>query len=153
MAHKTWLSRVAGDDTTNAVATRAGIYTATLSKQLARGKLSPENIIAIARAYRAPILDSLVACGIITEAEAAIKNRLGLEEALHEATDDHLLRELLRRVDDEGSLQHPALVTPLDERHSSMRAYGYGAHVTDLGTMPYAASDRGSIDIDQDTSE
>ena len=46
-----WLSAVSQGDSRNMVATKAGLYAATLNKQVARGHLSPEVVVAIARAY------------------------------------------------------------------------------------------------------
>lgn len=122
MEHNEWLARVAGEDSTNAIATTAGIYTATLAKQIKRGRLSPEVIISIARGYKSPVLDALVSCEYITAEEAGLKERIGLEDALQGANDEQLLRELLRRVDEEGSLEHPTLVQPVDSDHPAMRA-------------------------------
>ena len=120
MQHTEWLSKITGTDTTNAIATKANIYTATLSKQIKRARLSPEIVIAIARAYQAPTLDALVSCGYLTETEAALKDRFGLAEALRDATDEQLLRELLRRVDTDGKLNHPTLTAPLDDTHPAL---------------------------------
>ena len=130
MEHSKWLARVAGEDSTNAIATNAGIYTATLAKQIKRGRLSPEVVISVARGYKSPVLDALVSCGYITAKEAELKGRIGLEEALREANDEQLLRELLRRVDEEGSLTHPTLIQPLDSDHPAMRAHE--ADVTEM---------------------
>lgn len=147
MEHSEWLARVAGEDSTNAIATTAGIYTATLAKQIKRGRLSPEVIISIARGYKAPVLDALVSCGYLTEEEAALKDRFGLAEALQDATDEQLLRELLRRINTEGSLEHPDLVTPLDNTHPAMHICGggYGEPLTTDIAAPLSPS--GGVEV------
>lgn len=126
MSEMTWYEIVTNSDSVNAVATKAKIVQTTLNRQVQRGRLSPEVVIAIARGYKAPVLDALVSCGYLTEEEAALKDRFGLEEALQDATDEQLLRELLRRINTEGSLEHPDLVTPLDNTHPAMHIYGGG---------------------------
>lgn len=110
-----WLEKVAPGASMNAIATRAGIYTATLAKQIKRGTLSPEVIIKIARGYNAPVVDALVQTGHITDAEAGLRERLDLLEALEEATDLQLLEEIVRRVDVDGNLHHPQLDQPIGE--------------------------------------
>lgn len=122
-----WLSAVSQGDSRNMVATKAGLYAATLNKQVARGHLSPEVVVAIARAYDVPVLDGLVVCGLITEDEAHLRDRLSLPAALKEASDAELLREVLDRVDHEGSLAHPDLAGPLDASHPAVRSSTAGA--------------------------
>ena len=117
-----WLSAVSQGDSRNMVATKAGLYAATLNKQVARGHLSPEVVVAIARAYDVPVLDGLVVCGLITEDEAHLRDRLSLPAALKEASAAELLREVLERVDHEGSLAHPDLASPLDDSRPAVRS-------------------------------
>ena len=56
-----WYAATVADDTANAVALRAGLVQSTLARQIKAGQLSPEVVVAIARAYRADVLDALVA--------------------------------------------------------------------------------------------
>lgn len=109
-----WLAIATKNEAPTTAARRAGIPPSTITRQIASGKLTAEVVIKIARLYGAPILDSLVACGHITQEEADLKDRLGVEESLYEATDQQLLQELLRRVDSEGALAHPTLIEPMD---------------------------------------
>lgn len=109
-----WLEAVAHDDSGNAVAQRAKIHQPTLSRQRRAGKLGPETVVAIARAYNVPVLPGLVACGLITEAEAALKERVGdVEQILATASDADLLRAVLARVEGGANL-HTMLRQPLD---------------------------------------
>lgn len=114
MAHEEWLAKISNGAAPNAIAQRAGYPASTLTRQLKRGALSAEVVIQVARAYKTSVLEGMVACGIITAREAEIKEILGVEEALMDATDAQLLTELLRRVDDEGALAHPELTTDID---------------------------------------
>lgn len=106
-----WLAQTTNDDTTNSVATRSGVTGSTLSRQVAKGTLSPETVVAIARAYHAPVLPGLVACGLITADEARVIAPMGT--LLTDATDEALLDEVLRRIR-AGHDQHPTLTQPLD---------------------------------------
>ena len=117
-----WMRGVVGDDTRNAVAERAGVVQPTLNRQIARGQLKPEIVVAIARAYGVPILPGLVACGLITEQDAAIKARSdSILEALAKADDADLVREVLRRIEQDGAALHTMLDEPLDATHPALR--------------------------------
>ena len=137
---------VVGDDTRNAVAERAGVVQPTLNRQIARGNLKPEIVVAIARAYGVPILPGLVACGLITEQEAAIKARAdSIQEALAKAEDADLVREVLRRIEGNGAELHTMLNEPLDARHPALRAVSGEDDDVEYG---YAAGD--TVDPDTD---
>lgn len=112
-----WLRLVAPDATNGAIATRAGLTRSTLNRQVEQGGLKPDVVVAVARAYHKPVLEALVACGFITEQEAQLKERMGLEEALASATDEQLLRAILDRVGADGQIHHPLLDEPLDSDH------------------------------------
>lgn len=114
-----WLEVVAPSASNGAVADRAGISRATLNRQVERGQLSPEVAVAVARAYDVPVLPGLVAVGLISEEEAGLKDRMGLEEALRSVDDHGLIAEVLRRVDGGAGL-HEMLHSPLDEEHPGL---------------------------------
>lgn len=111
-----WMRATVGEDSRNAVAVNAEITQSTLNRQIDRGELSPESVVAIARSYSVPVLPGLVACGLITEQEAALKERQGLEEVLTAASDADLIRAILRRIEDGAGL-HSMLTQPLDASH------------------------------------
>ena len=126
-----WMRGTVGDDTRNAVADRAGIVQSTLNRQIDKGVLRPETVVAIARAYGAPVLPGLVACGLITEREAAIKARSdSIQEALAKADDADLIRTALDRIENGGAKLHNMLTSPLDERHPALRPVMGGAYDT-----------------------
>ena len=117
----TWMSAVTDGDSINAVANRTGMIQTTLNRQVRGGALTPETVVAIARAYGAPVLPGLVACGLITEAEAALKERASeVEEVLATATDRQIINSVLARLAG-GAELHAMLTAPLDERHPAMR--------------------------------
>ncbi|RRD41675.1 hypothetical protein [Buchananella hordeovulneris] len=102
MSAEKWLKNVIGNTAPTAAARRAGVQPSTLTRQLEAGQISPEVAVKIARAFDAPVLDTLVSIGLITDAEAALKDRMGTETALETASDEALLRELLRRAEGDG---------------------------------------------------
>ncbi|GAA2178666.1 hypothetical protein GCM10009785_02190 [Brooklawnia cerclae] len=112
-----WLRQVAPEAANGAIAARAGLTRSTLNRQIAQGELKPEVVVAVARAYGKPVLEGLVSCGFITEKEAALKERMGLEEVLAAATDEQLLRAILDRVGADGQVHHPLFDEPLDSEH------------------------------------
>lgn len=107
-----WLGTVTNGTAPTTAARAAGIQASTMASQVAKGVLAPKTVVAIARKYDAPILEGLVAAGLITADEAQIHERGGL--LVHEARDEDLLHELLRRVDVDGDLSHPAIMAPVD---------------------------------------
>lgn len=115
-----WIQSIAGGDARGAVADKAGQHRATFNRQYDAGRVPPATIVAIARAYSADPLRGLVAAGLLTEDEIANLQPASAAEFLASLTDMDLLHELIRRVDDEGSLAHPALVQPLDEDHEAL---------------------------------
>lgn len=127
-----WLDAVTHGDSGNAIAQTARIQQPTLGRQRRAGALSPEVVVAIARGYNVPVLPGLVACGLITEAEAALKDRLGgVEEVLATASDEELLRAVLRRVEG-GSRLDSMLTRPLNATHPML----YVASEDEIDEMP-----------------
>lgn len=92
--HITWYQLLTGGDTERAVATRAGITTSTLNRQLAKGHLAAENVILVARAYGQNTATALSATGYLTPEEAA--NSDG--DIAQLLTDRQLINELARRI-------------------------------------------------------
>lgn len=95
-AHTNWYKRLVGNDPELTAAKRAKITTSTLNRQLSKGTLSAENVIALARGYEQNPVEALAATGFITSSEATSNP----QEAARLLTDQELIRELARRVDD-----------------------------------------------------
>ncbi len=90
------MSGLIGADSQRVAATKVGTTHSTISRQLARGKLDPELVIALARAYDRNEVDALVETGYV-DAEAA--SRAGVPQALGYATNAQIYGEIMRRVD------------------------------------------------------
>lgn len=138
--HTQWFSQLVGDDTQRTAATRSGITSSTLSRQVARGEFSAEVVIALAHGYGQSPIYALAATGYLTDVEALG----GDEESMIQVfSDQALIRELARRIDADpaawfgtfGEIATPdASVTDLADRRSTPPDVAGG-----LEDRPYAA--------------
>ena len=99
MNFETWLTELIGDDTRRTASSKAGMAESTLSRQLSRGHLSPEMVIALCRAYDRSPVTGLIQTGYINDYELRGPD---VEVALREATNEQLLNEIMRRSDPEA---------------------------------------------------
>ncbi|MDV2477415.1 transcriptional regulator [Rhodococcus zopfii] len=95
MDHRQWLEKLINGDSYRTAARKIGIDQSTITKQLSRGGIRPENVIAFARAYGRKAADELVATGYLKRSDV---EGLGVEEALKRATNLQLLTEIDRRM-------------------------------------------------------
>ncbi|MDR1266225.1 MAG: helix-turn-helix domain-containing protein [Propionibacteriaceae bacterium] len=98
-----WVRKVKGRDSDRQMAVKAGIPTGTIGRQMVGDSLTPENVVAIARAYGVSPLDGLVAIGLVSEADVT-------RATLPDVSDGELVDEVLRRIR-QGA--HPLLTSPL----------------------------------------
>lgn len=108
MDSKKWLDRVGGGASVNAMAKAMGVSTSTLDSQLKSSTgLKAETLVALARAYGyspvAALVDSELITTLEAKASANIERDLTVPEALAEASDEQLLREIGRRLDERGA--------------------------------------------------
>lgn len=99
MEHETWIKSISPDLSPTAAAKTAGLSHTTVLRQVEKGRLSADNVIAIARAYDASIVDALVDTGHIQAGEVEI---VGVVQALGYATNAEMLDEMHKRVDPEA---------------------------------------------------
>lgn len=149
-----WYERVAGSHSVNAVAGIAGINQSTLNRQLRSGRLEPELVVAIARAFNEDILDALIIQGFLTREDV---EKHASRTTLEQATDKEIVAEIERRLLEAS--EHPEFDKPLGETSASnvteMRRppnryrFGYGEDGGDRTADAYiqrnnaAALDRG----------
>lgn len=100
MEHEAWIKSLRPELTPTTAAKAAGLSYSTVLRQIDRGHLSADNVIAIARAYNAGIVDSLIATDHISPDEVDI---IGVVQALGYATNQELLGEMNKRVDPEAT--------------------------------------------------
>lgn len=120
MDSKKWLERVGSGASVNAMAKAIGVSTSTLDSQMkSSAGLKPETVVALAREYGYSPVAALVDLGLIAETDAragaAIERDLTLPRALSEASDEQLLREIGRRLEERAPAAGGA-VQPLSRR-------------------------------------
>ena len=103
-----WYERTVRGAAVNAVAAKAGVVQTTLDRQVKRGALSPEVVVAVARAYGTDVLEALVIAGVITREDIRAH---GVQQALSAALDVEIAQEVARRLGGDGD--RPMLDAPL----------------------------------------
>lgn len=96
MNFESWLDELIGDDTRATASKKADYAQSTISRQLSRGYLRPETVIALCRAYDRSPVAGLIETGYINDYEL---HGPDVEVALHKATNEQLLDEIMRRSD------------------------------------------------------
>lgn len=128
MNKQQWFEEITHHAAVNEVATRTGLSPATLWRQYNNDLgFTAENLIIMARTYDASPIEALVVFGFLNEEERAGDATL---VSLSKASDDQLIRELARRMKDNGpnpKWDEPITYEPTEEdRHRA-------SHVSDLG--------------------
>lgn len=100
MNFEAWIDDLIHPETRRSAAQKAGYSQSTLSRQLDRGNLRPEMVIALCRAYGRLPSQGLIETGYLRpwEVEGA-----GIPHALDKATNQQLLDAILRRSDPEAT--------------------------------------------------
>lgn len=128
MNFETWLDNLIGDDTRATASKKADYAQSTISRQLSRGYLRPETVIALCRAYDRSPVSGLIETEYINDYEL---HGPDVEIALHEATNEQLLDEIMRRSDpqarylfgnegDEEIIGLTPHLTPVSDAHGSL---------------------------------
>lgn len=125
-----WVKKAVGPASQNEIHRRTGIAKATLHRQYP-DELSPQNIVAIARAFDVSPISGLVASGLISSADLADYDA---REALALASDELLVQEIARRLENNAG-GHSAL--------TSDSPFPYTPSVVD---QPFAADHDHSIE-------
>lgn len=99
MNFETWLTELIGDDTRRTASKKAGMAESTLSRQLSRGHLSPEMVIALCRAYSRSPVQGLIETEYLHPWEVEGPD---VAIALRRATNQAILDEVMRRSDPEA---------------------------------------------------
>lgn len=120
MDAKKWLEKIGRGDAPTGMAEKAGLYRGTFSRQYNAGKIPPNVIVAIARAYKADPLEGLIACGLLDRSEVEARPPMPPQEFLATFSDLDLLKELVARIESDGEQAHPLVVAPLDEHHPAI---------------------------------
>lgn len=120
MTHAEWLHTVTGDSAVNAVATRSGIVPRTFARQVEKGSITAENVIAIAIAYNTHPVRALVDTGYLDEKYALeVDPATALKEVSEEDLADEVLRRMLRGLKTEALTTSINGITDLTERRQN----------------------------------
>lgn len=99
MDHNEWIGQLIGEDSFRTAAQKISSNGSTITRQLQKGKLSPEMVIALCRAYDRPAVEGLVETGYLYPHEVETP---GVNLVLPKATNRQLLDEINRRSDPEA---------------------------------------------------
>lgn len=110
MDHIEWLSATAKDDSSRVIGRRSGVSFRTIADQIERGRISAENVIAIAIGYDVYPVTALIDCDYLPAQYATKADPVA---ALREVSEDALAEEVLRRMKLVGD--HTVFTTPIDE--------------------------------------
>lgn len=99
MEHKTWIETLLGGDSMRQASQKVGYAQTTLQRQVDKGRLSPEMVISLCRAYDHPAVEGLVETGYLYPHEVETP---GVNLVLPKATNRQLLDEVNRRSDPEA---------------------------------------------------
>ena len=94
-----WFFELIGDDSQRTASAKSGMAESTLSRQLSRGSLRPEMVIALCRGYNRSPVTGLIQTGYLNEWET---DGVGIPFALRKASNQQLLDEIIRRSDPEA---------------------------------------------------
>lgn len=97
--HKTWFDATVHGATKLEVATKTGIANSTLAHQYRLNQLSATTVIAVAKAYGYNVVEALVDTGFLTPEDAQLPE----SPSPASLSDQELIRELARRIDDTPS--------------------------------------------------
>lgn len=102
MEHIKWFERTTDNASALAASKNAvpPLNNATLSRQINKGTFSPEVVIAIARGYNQSPVEALAQTGYLRTEEAVGQRPEAIAQLL---SDQDLIRELARRVDDNAA--------------------------------------------------
>ena len=95
MDNSNWVMTLIGADSLREAGRKIGASSSTISRQLERGKLQPETVIALCRAYGRSPVDGLVETGYLTVEDTASKastsmalRRYSIEERWNSIADE-----------------------------------------------------------------
>ena len=94
-----WLNDLKGADSMRAASQKSGYAQTTLQRQVDKGQLSPEMVIALCRGYDRSPVTGLIETGYLRKWET---EGVSIPYALEQATNQQLLDEILRRSDPEA---------------------------------------------------
>lgn len=126
--HNEWFRRTTNDASGRTAAAAAGIPIATLNRQLAKNHLSPEFVIAIARAYETRPVAALVQTGYLETSETG---SMSADEVAELLSDQDLIRIMAYRVNADEAAWAGTFDEVIEEATPGVRPNLYVADDTD----------------------
>ena len=149
---KDWFEAHVPGYSDSAAALKAGIAVSTARRHIGfpQAKSSMQDtVVTIARAYGLPVIEALIACGLVDRSEA--EAYAGSQE-LKDIPEKALLHELLRRVEAGGSdeLERPITSDDIDDALTEDPDY---SNMSERDAKDYdLAASTGEKDIEHDAS-
>ena len=146
-----WFAEVTEGRSITRIAKDSGLFQSTVSRQLNSRSLTPETVVAIARAYKQDVIDALVILGLINDDDIRFRHA---KSSLEEATDAEIALEVWKRMGDIDAI--PAGSNDFQLLNLPLQVPGYGEDAGDLTdgekSLPYAALDT-DISPEAETAE
>lgn len=99
MDYTAWIEDLIGTDSLRTASGKIGFAQSTITRQLSRNTLTPQAVIALCRAYGRKPVDGLVQTGYLNPWEI---EGVGIDAALDQATNDQLVKQIMKRSDPEA---------------------------------------------------
>ena len=109
-----WMRKITNGDDVSTIARKTGTPRRTLYRQVERGELSVDNVLLIAKSYKANPIHALVELGFI---DAHWTNTPSTKTVLKTASEDELCAEILRRL----KLGSKAFDEPIDKAEQRLQ--------------------------------
>ncbi|QOR47611.1 hypothetical protein INS90_10255 [Trueperella pecoris] len=117
MKAKEWLQKVAADENgrvvISAISKRSSLANSTLTERAKADSLTADQVIAICRAYRYPVSQGLIDLEFITEEDLKLPS---IQATLRDATDEQLVDEIARRLEQGRREVFDRPIRPVDDR-------------------------------------
>ncbi|MFH6687434.1 helix-turn-helix transcriptional regulator [Cellulosimicrobium funkei] len=151
-----FFDRISRGASRRAIADAAGLDPSTLTRQLSRGRVPVQTVVAVCRAYGADLVEGFLAAGYVSEPEA---ERMSSGGSLESATDEQLVGEILRRLQNgsaSGTLTEPIPSPPEGEEPGDVVEFGRSrrpelpAHVPQRVAALYSEVSHHDADVERE---
>lgn len=119
-----WMRKITNGDDVSTIARKTGTPRRTLYRQVERGELSVDNVLLIAKSYKANPIHALVELGFI---EAHWTSTPSTKTVLKTASEDELCAEILRRL----KLGSKAFDEPIDKAEQRLQGNRHQVTLSD----------------------
>lgn len=132
-----WMRKITNGDDVSTIARKTGTPRRTLYRQVERGELSVDNVLLIAKSYKANPIHALIELGFI---EAHWTSTPSTKAVLKTASEDELCAEILRRL----KLGSKAFDEPIDKAEQRLQGNRHQVTPSDPWATATVASGKSS---------